>query len=214
MQKRVPRRTGNRFTPTRVGKTDVVVITRLEEERFTPTRVGKTLSFALVSRFQSGSPPRVWGKRPGGLAVGVVVNRFTPTRVGKTTSLSHDQQAAFGSPPRVWGKRQFRPHQRTVLRGSPPRVWGKRPTASSKTADTPVHPHACGENEAGARGDAAGARFTPTRVGKTGAQVGRPRFVGGSPPRVWGKHPSGILDALTTSVHPHACGENLRFLPL
>jgi len=114
-------------------------------------------------------------------------DRSTPTRVGKTLSFRKDVTGLPGPPPRVWGKLD--------------RFRDRRP----------------------------GYRSTPTRVGKT-VGVSHPTISDvGPPPRVWGKriHPSPsscarrstptrvgkttIIRSImrASSVHPHACGENV-----
>jgi len=128
----------------------------------------------------------VWGKRHPPRS-GVVATRFTPTRVGKTLNSGRSQVRTYGSPPRVWGKR-----------------WAQQRARRYVT----VHPHACGENPAGARAGRAAARFTPTRVGKTSASRPGSQHVHGSPPRVWGKLCRRNSRISPRSVHPHACGEN------
>ena len=51
--------------------------------RFTPTRVGKTAIRVVSPSYHHGSPPRVWG-RPGPCDEPCAARWFTPTRVGKT----------------------------------------------------------------------------------------------------------------------------------
>src|SRR5690606_25488450 len=134
--------------------------------------------------------------------------RFTPTRVGKT----------FGCITHAVG-----------ICGSPPRVWGKRRAAGDHKQVSPVHPHACGENQAHALGVGSLMRFTPTRVGKTSRLTISRVLKGGSPPRVWGnllasfhlftdarftptrvgKTASSRAGSSRSTVHPHACGENI-----
>jgi hypothetical protein len=56
--------------------------------------------------------------------------------------------------------------------------------------------------------EAAMPRFTPTCVGKTEKLAINSRFVGGSPPRVWGKQLIACSSFSLPPVHPHVCGEN------
>jgi len=158
--------------------------------RFTPTRVGKTTDTVDHRPLQTGSPPRVWGKR---------------------TIRDSNSSAILGSPPRVWGKRSdcpaccqapaVHPHacgentgtQDTdglFPRFTPTRV-GKTPGVWFTNAPETVHPHACGENPMPLRPGSPGLRFTPTRVGKT--------FV-------------AFCCFYHFPVHPHACGENLSII--
>ena len=113
-------------------------------DRFTPTRVGKTLEIDPDWFAGNGSPPRGWGKRqpcrpPRPRA------RFTPTRVGKTDTAAesapmyavHPHAGGENSPhPRTGQPAAVHPHaggencdqagQGFQLFGSPPRGWGKR----------------------------------------------------------------------------------------
>ena len=116
-----------------------------------------------------------------------------------------------GSPPRGWGKPHRAARAGRSIRFTPTRV-GKTCELPLPTLYRTVHPHAGGENQAspnvqalpngspprgwgkpstwvqkGIRG-----RFTPTRVGKT-------RWAG------W--------TASHFTVHPHACGENVKADP-
>ena len=116
-------------------------------------------------------------------------------------------------------------------RFTPTRVgttWERRRSSSRHT----VHPHACGDNAGLDNGDGLPSRFTPTRVGTTfraiaetcpkirftptrvGTTDGTPRaeVQNGSPPRVWGQRLPPRTAAAARSVHPHACGDNVRGL--
>ncbi len=113
--------------------------------RFIPTRVGQTSELPRDQQIQSGSSPRVWGRRkaldqvntarpvhphacgadqkrsePGGCRI-----RFIPTRVGQT---------------------------RCRWRGG---------------RSMPVHPHACGADLETVNARLGFVRFIPTRVGQT-----------------------------------------------
>ncbi len=176
----------------------------------------------------SGSPPRVWGKRP---------SRRTRNR---RRAVHPHACGENGSPRKLTVK----------LIGSPPRVWGKRLREFWDQKRRPVHPHACGENAHDTHPHQPCIRFTPTRVGKTilpldiitiiigspprvwgkrssshqtppmsagspprvwGKRRGLPGALGvggGSPPRVWGKLAAGSPLRQSATVHPHACGEN------
>ena len=215
--------------------------------RYTPTRVGKTCSLVRWWRILKvhphacgensvkqrhpvgfiGTPPRVWGKRPGGKPR-VALCRYTPTRVGKTQWSAHSR-LSYRVHPHACGENLFFLISFTTATGTPPRVWGKliqpnprvrwsryTPTRVGKTLhpdklDQPdqVHPHACGEN---------------------GERIAGAYLIAGTPPRVWGKPlmPTydGVIGRYTptrvgktfirsgiffgTQVHPHACGENSR----
>ncbi len=154
----------------------------------------------------TGTPPRVWGK-----LIQRVRNwsgvRYTPTRVGKTATppTSPDRPPVH---PHACGENDETDDSIRVRIGTPPRVWGKRK-------------HAAPQDEI--------SRYTPTRVGKTWQSHGIRVVVDGTPPRVWGKLPllTGVLTRVRytptrvgktpsagpprtrSSVHPHACGENV-----
>jgi len=114
----------------------------------------------------------------------------------------------IGSPPRVWGQRVTERRWAGEWRFTPTRV-GTTVNAAQPDTVRPVHPHACGDNEIGEKityedggspprvwGQRDGepvrvgeCRFTPTRVGTTGFSHGK---------------------TSAATVHPHACGDNLR----
>ena len=195
-------------------------------ERFTPTRVGKTgcdprgrgsvsvhphacgendYNYTVILQ-ESGSPPRVWGKR--GLAWWMVSwrmvhphacgenascfsdaglsCRFTPTRVGKTTYRVRPSASMYGSPPRVWGKLELIWRLPLLTRFTPTRV-GKTILSAS-----------------------ARARWngSPPRVwGKHSRYVMPEEEVNGSPPRVWGKRPRKTLATLQSGSPPRVWGK-------
>ena len=75
---------------------------------------------------------------------------------------------------------------------------------------TPVHPHACGENDILQEIIDAWDGTPPRLWGKH--LRGRVNAVGGNgtPPRLWGKHNVRIASRRrANTVHPHACGENI-----
>ena len=156
----------HRFTPTRVGKSPRPAKTSGAAPVHPHTR--GEISVALSRREgEGGSPPHAWGNRRF-LAMWTVMRRFTPTRVGKSSSPW----------PGCW-RRSVHPHTRGEI------DWNL-----CSSAPEPVHPHTRGEIAAGAfstgrssgspphawgnrRRAAPGAerpRFTPTRVGKSGAE--------------------------------------------
>ena len=113
----------------------------------------------------------------------------------------------FGSPPRVWGRLVKRFEQRVHHRFTPTRV-GTTGGRLRSIRYWSVHPHACGDDRRtlssmvrplGSPPRVWGRRelpvplllrrrFTPTRVGTTTAALSRPTC---------------------TTVHPHACGDDL-----
>ena len=171
-----------------------------------------------------GSPPRLWGI-PTAAPRTLTTERFTPTPVGNTQLWTPSRRAVTvhphacgeyagticrsparsGSPPRLWGIRRWRRKSGGRWRFTPTPV-GNTPCSASCRRRCAVHPHACGEYDAG--------HVVPLAVD-------------GSPPRLWGIHvfivvgrqryrftptPVGNTGrrpavAGAWSVHPHACGE-------
>ena len=231
-------------SPPRVWGNRVLRQQHLVGDRFTPTRVGKSMSGASSTSRRSvhphacgeigrprsrcvrrrGSPPRVWGN-PDSVRLVAGRKRFTPTRVGKSglmspmlfsnavhphacgeiASVMSSQARIVGSPPRVWGNRAAGTDPMAAPRFTPTRVGKSSVTIQSANTDS-VHPHACGEI---------------SRIASSKASIC------GSPPRVWGNRArspprvrgqrftptrvgkSKLLTPAPTPepVHPHACGE-------
>ena len=133
--------------------------------------------------------PHAGGENPLERRDGAPRVRFTPTRVGKTI-VQEPQLAAFLVHPHAGGEnaRWRQPGPRG--RGSPPRGWGKLQHLLHQPPRL---------------------RFTPTRVGKTGGEVGQDCPYVGSPPRGWGKLGLRYAQFGAGPVHPHAGGENAAF---
>ena len=172
-----------------------------------PHACGENMArYTLAGPFK-GPPPRVWGKRSL-YARRVLLRWSTPTRVGKT----HTGQRAHADDqvhPHACGENGRKKGQSKWRRRSTPTRVGKTKGLSHRVGHIKVHPHACGENY----------RLSYNHP-----------YEDGPPPRVWGKHinarqgprpirstPTRVgktvgLDIPTTAatVHPHACGENLR----
>ena len=73
-----------------------------------------------------------------------------------------------------------------------------------------VHPHACGENANSIRNALNCARYTPTPVGKTCSPYLHGAIQRYTPTPVGKTRHTRVL-RLPTTVHPHACGENIDF---
>ena len=173
-----------RFTPTRVGTTNSAS-SSARPPAVHPHACGDDLPYELGDLLESGSPPRVWGR----LATDLVVfgrARVHPHACGD----DYDRQvfivARLGSPPRVWGRRIRRVPLLGWSRFTPTRV-GTTLRQPESHQQSPVHPHACGDDAIrrsvaaasggspprvwGRRGRRGGegvrGRFTPTRVGTT-----------------------------------------------
>src|SRR6266508_1810311 len=71
-----------RFTPTRVGTTDLSKPSNLRESVH-PHACGDDVLWFTTASLRAGSPPRVWGRRVLGNDPSCSL-RFTPTRVGTT----------------------------------------------------------------------------------------------------------------------------------
>ena len=132
--------------------------------RFTPTPVGNTIQAWGERRLQSGSPPRLWGIRAGGLRP-ASLGSVHPHACGEYASSLHSVQVQPGSPPRLWGIPlrdndasqwlRFTPtpvgntidefDKARMTGGSPPRLWGIRQMDRMPEELKTVHPHACGE---------------------------------------------------------------------
>ena len=142
------------------------------------------------------------------------LHRFTPTCVGKSLRSCRHCCRPTGSPPRVWGNHVHR-CAIGVRHAVHPHVCGEIASGSCAcTHAIAVHPHVCGEISGQRRPSVRVARFTPTCVGKSAAQLRRPcrrRFTptcvgksrahvdagdgcGGSPPRVWGNRSPAAVD--------------------
>src|SRR5690606_41232189 len=92
--------------------------------RLTPTRVGKTARPAGAGGGCRGSPPRVWGKLLGLLALEEAV-AVHPHACGENRIRCAAGYEKDGSPPRVWGKPAAGAEGSTPPDGAPPRGWGK-----------------------------------------------------------------------------------------
>ena len=188
-----------RFTPTRVGTTD---LRRSCEMRATvhPHARGDDPVLRASAPSLIGSPPRAWGRLAPGVRGGVCC-RFTPTRVGTTPGGTAHRFAGIGSPPRAWGRHPDQSETIDIKRFTPTRV-GTTRTWTMRTVKSSVHPHARGDDCVPSNTVGFHRRFTPTRVGTTSAARTR---------------------CTQRSVHPHARGDDeharrgylfgLRFTP-
>ena len=214
----------SRITPADAGKTHTQ-----RNDRYVmwdhPRGCGENLFLPMNLNENTGSPPRMRGKRQEGIT-GFFEHRITPADAGKT-ALHNVYCDAAKDHPRGCGENQYNVNLHRCVAGSPPRMRGKlikcsniiisgriTPADAGKTwydevwkAQREDHPRGCGEN----RGRVG--IFTPLR---------------GSPPRMRGKR-SGFIkqdnrlritpaDAGKTVIaiphssrlqdHPRGCGEN------
>ena len=174
-----------RFTPTRVGTTQVLT-GALPRSPVHPHARGDNTTHGDAREPFAGSPPRAWGQ----LSVRsqhLRRHRFTPTRVGTTNTLyrctatntvhphARGDNLGFSRAPR--GRGRFTPTRVGTTSsfwfgwprssGSPPRAWGQLLSALRAQS----------------------------------AMIG-------SPPRAWGQHIQAIAVAVSVTVHPHARGDN------
>ena len=157
------RATSSRTIPTRVGKTqkDTTPGTPATDH---PHACGENAGEGKGHGTGGGPSPRVWGK-PALRPQRPHRRRTIPTRVGKTGAAG-EGPPALPDHPHACGENIFEKFPARNRFGPSPRVWGKLALKHSELSE---------------------ARTIPTRVGKTGNQLGAG----------YGK-----------SDHPHACGEN------
>ena len=201
-------RVGVRSTPTRVGRT-LCSARDLRYDMVHPHACGENILHSCDRAVSPGPPPRVWGEHvvPRLLRV---LERSTPTRVGRTTrEPSHRRSRAVH--PHACGE-NTRSHRRHPQpdRSTPTRV-GKTLYSGRSGIRGPVHPHACGEN-CSFPVQVLPAHGPPPRVwGKPLRPDHGPDAVGSTPTRV-GKTPTERSHRWKSTVHPHACGENIQEL--
>ena len=196
-----------RFTPTCVGKAPRPILTCRYAYRFTPTCVGKAVGPG-AARSSTSVHPHVCGEGAGCERGRAGVRRFTPTCVGKARWRTRTALFNDGSPPRVWGRRR---HRRRRQRGCPvhPHVCGEGGNRIPGGHSLAVHPHVCGEGVGDLARKAVRDRFTPTCVGKAPRLTEFKGYTPGSPPRVWGRRLPPRAGTVSSSVHPHVCGEGV-----
>ena len=109
-----------RSTPTRVGKT----IERNWLSRYRavhPHACGENTVPIVLTSFQFGPPPRVWGKP---LVISSQNMRITvhPHACGENAAVKRSKLFVNGPPPRVWGKHLCLPSLPLLFRSTPTRV--------------------------------------------------------------------------------------------
>ena len=173
-----------RITPAHAGKTPATC----QHRRITPDHpraCGENSPEPLPTESEFGSPPRMRGKQEF-VNIALGENRITPAHAGKTCVFAWmlSEQADH---PRACGENPMSKQSRFANSGSPPRMRGKpshnlriarvrriTPAHAGKTwasrtghGNESDHPRACGEN---------------VRRGRDTTSLG------GSPPRMRGKH--------------------------
>ncbi len=165
----------------------------------------------MIISLNSGSPPRVWGRRTTSWA-STGRRPVHPHACGDDAWGNYMSSLMGGSPPRVWGRHTNGVRLSPKNRFTPTRVGTTGLEPSYSTFET-VHPHACGDDESACQ---------------------RSRRFRGSPPRVWGRPlrdervkiglrftPTRVGTTLSHArqrkghpVHPHACGDDVRLADL
>ena len=175
----------------------------------------------------NGSPPQVWGNR-GARSALASISRFTPTGVGK----SNESVSLFSSlwvHPHRCGEISVSDLTATTSLGSPPQVWGNRWQSFAQYQCAWFTPTGVGKS--GVQGIKFELQWVhPHRCGEINAGILLPDAIVGSPPQVWGNlmkpkqrikqwrfTPTGVGKSSKPTptsrhllVHPHRCGEIRR----
>ena len=209
-----------RNTPTGVGKTYRRHIHHSQHRKH-PHGRGEDDRPKLGKDRRIETPPRAWGRRGCGAAVGLV-KRNTPTGVGKTKAIEahvgkswkhphgrgEDLNADLlalkrvETPPRAWGRRPGDAMERSYRRNTPTGV-GKTAAPIAQACCARKHPHGRGEDRV-TEVPFGGAAETPPRAWgrlhfhlvRAGEYGNTPTGVGKTDKRLWGptdkrKHPHG-----------------------
>ena len=216
--------TDGRFIPTPVGNTRWAQL----HDQCTPVHphaCGEHGHRARRRTENAGSSPRLWGTH---LIQGhrTMVERFIPTPVGNTPRFFGPRLPApvhphacgehamvedcirrcGGSSPRLWGTRLLARLEAWGRRFIPTPV-GNTPLPSLRSANLPVHPHACGEHLFLASANTVWYGSSPRLWGTPRrAEIMRVqfRFI----PTPVGNTIYADFETISVSVHPHACGEH------
>jgi len=195
-------RTCGRFTPTCVG-TAPCRGNRRSGPAVHPHVRGDGAMKTLQLLDASGSPPRAWGRRPGGWRA-VLRHRFTPTCVGTAARQRCPRQQATVHP-HVRGDGLERERQPRTHRGSPPRAWGRRaarPRGRRRRRFTPTCVGTATRQAAARRG----AAVHPHVRGDGVFPVPAPPVRAGSPPRAWGRREGWRRDRRAVRFTPTCVG--------
>ena len=111
-----------------------------------------------------------------------------------------------GPSPRVWGQLLSVLGESVRERSIPTRV-GTTWMRITRQKMSTVHPHACGDNVEAPPPPATSSGPSPRVWGQRQMVAGLGVHRGPSP-RVWGQPPQTGLPSCSTTVHPHACGDN------
>ena len=201
VKKTAPR--GSRFIPTHVGNTSCFPVRR-SSASVHPHACGEYMSASKEQKRSSGSSPRMWGIQRNTKECRKE-NRFIPTHVGNT-AVGFWRTPFTSVHPHACGEYSCPEHQVASSSGSSPRMWGIRGAWGWPPRRRPVHPHACGEYVAAYQQDLPDSGSSPRMWGihlvHTNKDTGQ-RFI----PTHVGNTSKSMLPWMSTTVHPHACGE-------
>ena len=191
-----------------------------------PRACGENLFTVHVIRLETGSSPRMRGKRvhpaKKSEALGLIpahagktsgfifwnsVDRAHPRACGENQASSGARRPGRGSSPRMRGKRPVDSHH-DIARGLIPAHAGKTEHPPSAHPAVWAHPRACGENAplTGAQSPFAGS--SPRMRGKLGDGQACDHASGLIPAHA-GKTNTSSSSKLLSWAHPRACGENV-----
>ncbi len=217
----IPARAGNRSpcapsSPTKSGSSPRVRGTAHASSALVrwntvhPRACGEQSRQASICSATDGSSPRVRGTGPTPLAERLRI-RFIPARAGNSRCASAPVKVPSGSSPRVRGTASGDAFHFLFLRFIPARA-GNSPPSSHVCRCGSVHPRACGE-QSFLSCLCLGIHGSSPRVRGTGrARCGGLDFNRFIPARA-GNRPRREGQAIPSSVHPRACGEQNSWPP-
>jgi len=197
----------SRFIPTCVGNIRLTNAAKFMRAVH-PHVCGEHLVGVWLVRFQVGSSPRVWGTLKGNILL-LRKYRFIPTCVGNIP-LAQNLPSSLSVHPHVCGEHAGTPDRTGTFPRFIPTCVGNIWAIWTISGCCSVHPHVCGEHRNGA---------------------GITTIKRGSSPRVWGTYfpyitwepdrrfiPTCVgnmrsvgYTGVSVSVHPHVCGEHLKW---
>ena len=194
-----------RFIPARAGNRARAAVW-MRADSVHPRACGEQVFAEDRALLTSGSSPRVRGT--GAQVVAVAPVYVHPRACGEQIRPPGVARLGCGSSPRVRGT-GFLYLDRTIRHRFIPARAGNRRRALPRRCPSPVHPRACGEQSSAARkfvripGSSPRVRGT---VGPWMVPAGHRRFI---PARAGNSQP-GRARSARISVHPRACGEQVR----
>ena len=178
-----------RFIPTHVGNSWCAGW-RPDPAAVHPHARGEQMPLGRPLVWVTGSSPRTWGTDMAG--VNPVRQRAVhPHARGEQCSTGNALGSSIGSSPRTWGT-------------------GAHPSRCMPL--TTVHPHARGEQAKFGHWQLAPGGSSPRTWGTVVGSVTLPMVLFGSSPRTWGTGSRISARTISRPVHPHARGEQGRWL--